>query len=421
MRASDKIREEDLSNPVPGETGANPTASTSGAVVNVGADTARRGAAAPVSLRTRRTELLECRFFEVASDAVVIIDGGGMMVHLNAYTEKLFGYARDEMLNQPIEMLIPERLRARHAAYRRAYFRSPLPRSMGSGVALSGLRKDGTEFPIDIALSPMPTESGLFVAGAVRDMTHQRHLEDQLRLRARELEEADRHRDQFLTTLAHELSSPLAAIAYSAELLRLSDAAAGVHERAAGILLEQVRFMRRLVHDLGDLPRVRRGDFAVSTAPVDLAEVARSAIEISRPLIEQYGHVLEIDLPPAPVRARGDAARLVQIVINLLTNAARYTPAGGHIRLSIAEEVGAAALKVKDDGIGIPKEMLTSVFALFTRLERAKQRYAGGMGIGLAFARCLVEIQGGSVEAFSEGEGKGSEFVVRLPLAQEAG
>ncbi|MDH3314835.1 MAG: PAS domain-containing sensor histidine kinase [Betaproteobacteria bacterium] len=370
------------------------------------------------SLRTRQTEELVGQFFEAASDAVVIIDEGGVIVQLNTQTEILFGYRRDELLNQPIEMLVPERLRARHVEHRRAYFRNPLPRSMGGGLKLIGLRKDGVEFPIDIALSPLPTDTGLFVASAVRDMTRQRRLEDELRQRTHELEDADRHKDQFLMTLAHELNSPLAAVAYSAELLRRPDIAAEVRERAARIVLEETNFMQRLVQDLGELPRVQRGDFAVREAPTDLAEVARLAVEISRPLIERHGHALEIVIPLSPIRAQGDAARLAQIVTNLLFNAARYTPEGGRIRLSIGQEDGAAALKVKDNGIGIPKEMLTRVFDLFTRLEGAKQKYAGGMGIGLAFVRRLVEIQGGSVEAFSEGEGQGSEFIVRLPLAE---
>ena len=363
----------------------------------------------------------EYRILEAASDAVVIVDEAGSIVQLNAQAEKLFGYRRDELSNRPVEMLVPERLRARHAAHRREYFRNPLPRPMGNSTALLGLRKDGTEFPIDIALSPMPWEGGLLVASSVRDMTHQRQLEGQLRQRVRDLEDADRQREQFLTTLVHELGNPLAAVSYSAEFLRRSDTAPDVRERAAGIVLEQVRFMQRLVRDLGELPRVRWGDFPVRTAPTDLGEIARLAIEISRPLIERHGHILATAMPSFPVRAQGDAVRLVQIVTNLLANAARYTPDGGHIRVSIEENGEAAVLKVKDDGIGIPAEMLTRVFDLFTRLERAKQKYPAGMGIGLAFTRRLVELQGGSVEAFSEGEGKGSEFVVRLPLAQGTG
>jgi len=371
-------------------------------------------------LQNPRAEELNARFFEAAADAVVIIDESGVIVQLNAQTEKLFGYRRDELLNQPVEILVPERLRARHAERRRAYFRDPLPRSMGSSAPLIGLRNDGSEFPIDIALSPFSTDSGVFVASAVRDMTCQRRLEEELRQRTRDLEDADRHKDQFLTTLAHELNSPLAAIAYSAVLLLQPGIAAEIRDRAARIVLEQSNFMRRLVQDLGELPRVQHGELSVRKAPTNLAEVARLAIEISRPLIDGHGHALEIVVPPSPIRAQGDAARLAQVVSNLVANAARYTPDGGHIRLSIMQEGGAAVLKLKDNGIGIPKEMLGQVFNLFTRLDGAKRKYAGGMGIGLAFARRLVEIQGGSIEAFSEGEGQGSEFIVRLPLAENS-
>jgi signal transduction histidine kinase len=188
---------------------------------------------------------------------------------------------------------------------------------------------------------------------------------------------------------------------------------------AAKIVLEQINFVRRLLEDLSELPRVKRGNLTVKKATIDLAEVARLAVESSRPLIEQRKHALEIVTSRSPIRAQGDAARLAQIVTNLLTNAARYTPEGGQIRLSIKQEGGVAVLKVKDTGIGIPKEMLTRIFNRFTRLEGAKQKYADGKGVGLAFVQRLVEAHGGSVEALSEGEGLGSEFVVRLPLEQD--
>lgn len=374
--------------------------------------------AAPDTRRAPETDALERLFFKVASDAVVISDEDGTIVQLNAQTEKLFGYRRDELLNRPIETLVPERLRARHIAHRRGYFRDPQPRPMGHAIGLFGLRSNGTEFPIEIALSPMMSESRLFVAAAIRDVTRQRQLEGELRLRARELEQADRHRDQFLITLAHELANPIAAVAYSAALVQRSDVAAADRERAARNVLAQANFMRRLVRDLGELSRVRRGEIAVRTAPLDLADVARLAVEISRPLIERHGHALEVAMPTSAVAARGDAARLVQIVANLLSNAARYTPTGGRIRLALGEENGTAVLRVKDNGIGIPKQMLTRVFDPFVRLGPARQRYAGGMGIGLSFGRHILELQGGSMEAFSEGEGQGSEFVMRLPRAQ---
>jgi protein-histidine pros-kinase len=376
--------------------------------------------AARDALRTQQPELLSRLFFEAAADAVVIINEGGEIVHLNTQAEKVFGYRRDELLNQPIEILVPERLRVQHVKHRRAYFKNPLPRAMGGGFRGAGLRKDGTEFPIDIALSPLLTASGVFVASAVRDMTFQQRLEQELRQRMRELEDVDRHKDEFLMTLAHELSSPLAAVAYCAELLQQSRTAPGVRAEAGKIVLEEIGFLRRLLEDLGELPRIRRGEVPVHKAPTNIAEVARLAADISSPLIQRHQLVLELVVPPSSLEVHGDAARLVQVVTNLLTNAARYTPEGGRICLSIEREDGAAILKVKDNGIGIPKEMLTRVFDLFTRLDGAKQRYASGKGIGLALARRLVEVQGGSLEAFSEGDGKGSEFVVRLPLAREA-
>lgn len=251
-------------------------------------------------------------------------------------------------------------------------------------------------------------------------MNHEQHMRNDKRHYPPDLKSAERQRDQILTIVAHELSNPLAAVAYSAELLRRRDITLEVREKAAAIILEQTEFMRRLVEDIRDLSGVRRGNVASrNKTPIDLAQVARHAAEMSRPLIEQREHALEIVMPESAVRIQGEGLRLAQIVTNLLTNAARYTPNGGHIRLSIEQEAGAAVLKVKDNGIGIPKEMLTHVFDPFTRLEDGKQMYASGMGIGLAFVRNLAEIHGGSVEAFSEGEGHGSEFVVRLPLAED--
>jgi len=251
-------------------------------------------------------------------------------------------------------------------------------------------------------------------------MNHEQHVRNDKRHYIPDLKSTERQRDQILTIVAHELSNPLAAVAYSAELLRRRDITLEAREKAAAIILEQTEFMRRLVEDIRDLSGVRRDNVdSRDKTPIDLAQVARHAAEMSRPLIEQHEHALEIVMPGSAVRIQGESLRLAQIVTNLLTNAARYTPNGGHIRLSIEQEADTAVLKVKDNGIGIPREMLTHVFDPFTRLEDGKQIYASGMGIGLAFVRNLAEIHRGSVEAFSEGEGHGSEFVVRLPLAKD--
>jgi len=249
-------------------------------------------------------------------------------------------------------------------------------------------------------------------------LTPQQNLQDKLRKLRLDFEVADRHRKRFLTALAHELSTSLAAVAYSAELLRQPDIAAEDRQRAADIVLEQITLIRRLVRDLGEPPPVQRSEFSVRKTPTDLANVARVAVEISRPLIDWREHALEVVMPPSPIQVLGDHERLVQVVTNLLINAARYTPEAGHICLSITQEGATAVLKVKDNGIGIPKKMLTRVFDLVNRLDSDKQKYIGGVGVGLAFVRRVVEFQGGTVEAVSEGEGHGSEFIVRLPLAR---
>ena len=242
----------------------------------------------------RHIDLLYRLHFEASSDAVVIVDEKGIVVRLNSGTGKLFGYQRDELLGQRIELLLPERLRARHIEHRRAYIGNPLPRTMGTSFTAVGLRKDGTEFPIDIALTPLPTESGLFVVSTVRDITSQRLLENELRQRMRDLEDAVSHKDHFLMTLAHELGNPLTAIAYCAEFLQRPNIASEGRVEGAKIMLEQINFARRLLEDLSDLSRVQRGELSLRKSMTDLAEVARLAADISRPLIERYLSLIHI-------------------------------------------------------------------------------------------------------------------------------
>jgi len=361
---------------------------------------------------------LSSRFFEAVADSVLVINENGLIIRLNKQTEKMFGYGCDELLNQPLEMMIPERLRGPHAERMREYFSNPKARPMNSGFIALGLRKDGSEFAIDVALTPLIVGSAAFVACTIRDIATQQYLEEGLRRRMNGLEKADRNKDLFLMMLIHELRSPLVAIAYSAELLRQPDLPNNVRTEAARIVLEETNLVQCLLNDLRELPRVKRGELSVTKTTIDLVESARLAIAINRPLIERCGHTLETALPTTPQYAEGDATRMVQVMTNLLTNAAKYTPDGGRIRLCIEEDNDDLVIRVQDNGIGIPEDSLTRVFEMFSRLDGAKEKYADGMGIGLAFVRHLMEAQGGSVKAFSAGEGKGSEFVVRLPRAQ---
>jgi len=372
----------------------------------------------PVSPASHPKRLLH-RFLEAAPDAVVVIDGGGRVVEVNSQTERLFGYCREELVGRSLEVLVPERFRGTHIAHRTAYVANPRPRSMGYGLDLFGLKKDGCEFPIDVSISPLLLEPGILFASAIRDMTNHRRLEDELRARTRELEEADRQKDNFLSAVAHELRGPLSALAFVVPILQSPQVDAAVRQRASGVIERQTAQMARLVEDLLDLARVRRGELALRRKSIDLRAVVPSAVEFSNSLIETRKHELTVTLAAEPLWVSGDPARLAQVVSNLLCNAAKYTPEGGHIFLTAAREDGAAVVRVRDDGVGIPHDMLSRVFELFTQIGAEGEGRAGGLGIGLSLVRRLVELHGGTVTASSEGLGRGCEFVVRLPLLPE--
>jgi len=237
----------------------------------------------------------------------------------------------------------------------------------------------------------------------------------------RDLEEAARRKDEFLAMLAHELRNPLAAISnaeYVLEGIRTEDPRV---VRLRSIISRQAQHLSRLVDDLLDISRITRGKIELRKEPVELAAVLQRSVESTSPLVEAYGHRLEIELPSAPVLIHADSTRLEQILTNLLNNAAKYTEPGGELRVWAKVEGEDVAVGVRDSGIGMSPELLPRVFDLFTQAERSLDRSQGGLGIGLALVRRLVQLHGGSVSAHSEGPGKGSEFVVRMPaLAPEA-
>jgi signal transduction histidine kinase/DNA-binding response OmpR family regulator len=231
----------------------------------------------------------------------------------------------------------------------------------------------------------------------------------------RELKASDDHKNRFLAVLAHELRTPLAPILSTAEVLRHYEEGIPAVTRARQIIEQQVHHQARILDDLLDLARFSQGKMEVQHFPVDLRTAVNTAVVMARSAIEGRGHRLSVSLPDEPLIVLGDATRLEQVIVNLLTNAARYTPPGGDITVAGERQRDVAAIRVRDTGAGIPKEMLGSIFEMFAQIEHADRPV--GVGIGLALVRRLVERHGGTVEALSEGSGRGSEFVVRLPIA----
>ena len=229
------------------------------------------------------------------------------------------------------------------------------------------------------------------------------------------LREADRRKDEFLATLAHELRNPLAPIRTGLQILQLAGEDRAAAERARAMMERQLRHMVRLIDDLLDVSRISRGKIELRRERLDLAAAVGAAVETSRPLLEESGQELTVELPAEPVWMDGDMTRLAQVFANLLNNAAKYTPRGGHVRLSARREGEAAVVEVRDDGLGIPADQLEAVFGMFTQVARPPGQSRGGLGIGLSIVRRLVEMHGGSVVAESAGAGTGSTFTVRLP------
>jgi len=245
-------------------------------------------------------------------------------------------------------------------------------------------------------------------------------LEEELRASEQALEDADRRKHEFLATLAHELRNPLAPLRNGLELLRRGGLENEELARVQDMMQRQLGHLVRLVDDLLDVSRMSRGQVELKRERVKIQTVLEHAVELGRPLVEARRHVLTTSFPSAPVWVDGDLTRLAQVVGNLLDNAAKYTPPGGHIRVSAAAEGGETVVRVVDDGIGIAAEMLPRVFDLFVQVDRALYHPRGGLGIGLSLVRRLAELHGGTITAQSPGLGRGSTFTLRLPLASGA-
>ena len=349
---------------------------------------------------------------ESAPDAIVAVDRLGRIVLANAQAEAVFGYAREELLGRPIEILVPDTRRSAHVSERLHFQEHPRRRPMGLGLDLQGRRKDGSVFPTEISLSPLDSPGGPIVVAFIRDITDRKRIDDERAKWMRE-EAASRAKDDFVAVVSHELRTPLNAILGWAEMLKAHPDDRAIAARAVEIIERSARAQVQLVDDLLDISRIVAGKLRLNLEEMELPPVLRAAAETVRPAAEAKSIQFETEIATDLPRVRGDAARLQQVAWNLLSNAVTFTPDGGSVRLVTRSREHEVEVLVSDNGTGIDPAVLPHIFERFRQGEEGGAR--GGLGLGLAIVRDIVALHGGRVEARSKGPGLGATFTVALP------
>jgi PAS domain S-box-containing protein len=365
---------------------------------------------------------------EAAPDAIIEADRDGRILTLNAVTEQLFGFTREELLGQPVERLVPDHARARHVGHRAGYEGHPVTRPMGVGIELHGRRKDGSTFPVEISLSPVKSEDGFRVTAVIRDVTDRKRSEDRLRAvqtkytrelesRNREIERANHHKSEFLANISHELRTPLHTVIGFSELLaeETKGPLNGDQKRFVAHILKDSRHLLALINGILDLSKIEAGKLELIRESLDFEVILADALSTIRP--QGLEKSIEIETHVAgPLIVDGDRLRLTQILYNLLSNAVKFTPKGGRIRIDAGVAGEMAQIAVSDTGIGIPPGEHEAIFESFHQVGAATgSGMHEGTGLGLPITRRLVEEHGGGIRLESE-PGKGSCFTFTIPL-----
>ncbi len=350
-----------------------------------------------------------------SDDAIVAKTLEGIITSWNRSAERMFGYTADEAIGQHISLIIPKDRRGEEGQ---------VISRIKNGEKVDHFEtvrqaKDGSLLEISLSVSPVYDSTGQIVgvSKVARDITDRRRIERERAQLLEQVQADNKAKDEFLALLGHELRNPLAAIARAGQLLAIARNLEDI-ARPQIVIARQVAHLARLVDDLLDVARVRAGKITLERKPVLLSDAVEHALDVLRSGMRPAWHVIEVDCGDVTVDA--DPVRLEQIILNLLTNAVKYTPAGRRIRVSARAANGQGELRVQDEGVGIAPSSLPRIFGLFVQGEWTVDRAEGGLGIGLTLVRTLTELHGGTVEAFSEGPGRGSLFTVRLPLATQA-
>lgn len=345
---------------------------------------------------------------ESINEGFVIFDAEWRFTYVNAAFERMNRVRREDILGKNHWEVYPETVgTALEAHYRRV---------VAEQVAVE-FENYCEPWGRWFVVKAYPAEGqGLCVQ--VRDVTERKRAEEERRKAEEALLESDRRKDDFIALLAHELRNPLAPIRNGLQVMRLAGSDAKAVAQARSMMDRQLDHMVRLIDDLLDVSRISRNKMELRRSRVLLVDVISSAVETARPAIDAEGHELIVSLPPEPIFLEADLTRLAQVFSNLLTNSAKYTKHGGRIWLAAQRHDNQVTVSVRDNGIGIPRESLSNIFDMFSQVDRPNERAAGGLGIGLALVKGLVEMHGGTVEAASDGRGDGSTFTVRLPTLE---